>query len=37
MSKYVFTYGVVEEVHSLEKLLVAGVLSAGIWRYTNAV
>jgi hypothetical protein len=37
MSKYIITYGVVEEVQSLEKLLVAGLLVAGIRRYPNAV
>ena len=30
MGKYRFTYGVVEEVQSSEKLVVAGLLAAGI-------
>jgi hypothetical protein len=30
MGKYMFTYGMVEEVQSSEKLVVAGLLAAGI-------
>jgi hypothetical protein len=30
MGKYMFTYGVLEEVQSLEKLLVVGLLAADI-------
>jgi hypothetical protein len=37
MGKYMFTYGVVEEVQSSEKLVVAGLLAAGILALRSSV